>query len=96
LDEGLVSYHNSLIASCWLIPGAFIVYSIFSETDPAEHARIKKPIAKYFSSAGVAPLEPHVDDSVALLCKQFEERYANGGDKMGSSFDFGEWCMYCK
>lgn len=76
--------------------GSQIIYNIFSETNPEEHARIKKPIAKYFSASGVASMEPHVDKAVALFAKQLGTRFAGKDNKMGQPFNFGDWCMFCK
>ena len=75
--------------------GGQIFYNIFSETDPVEHARMKKPIAKYFTSAGVLPMEPHVSSVLCQFVKQLEKQSANAGEEMGAPFDFGEWIMYC-
>lgn len=72
-----------------------LFYNIFSEVRAPEHASIKKPIAKYFSPAGVAPLEPHVDAVLATLCRRLDEQFA-GEDAMGPSFDFGDWVVYCE
>lgn len=67
-----------------------LFFNIFSEVRAAEHARMKKPIAKYFSPNGVAPLEPHVDAVVAHLCKALDERFGDG-----QAFDFGRWMIFC-
>lgn len=76
--------------------GPHIFYNIFSETDPVEHARIKKPIAKYFTTSGVLPMEPHVDTVLSYFVKQLEKKSAEAGKEMGAPFDFGEWVMYCE
>lgn len=68
-----------------------LFYNIFSEVRAPEHSRIKKPVAKYFSPNGVAPLEPHVDVVCGILAKQFAERFGDG-----QSFDFGDWMNFCK
>jgi hypothetical protein len=72
-----------------------LFYNIFSEVRAPEHAAMKKRIAKYFSPAGVAPLEPHVDAVLATFCRRLDEQFAGEGT-MGSSFDFGEWVVYCE
>lgn len=72
-----------------------LYFNIFSEVRPEEHARIKKPIAKYFSATGVAPLEPHVDAVLATLCGVIDQRFA-GDEAFGPSFDFAEWMQFCK
>lgn len=72
-----------------------IMYNVFSETDPVAHARMKKPIAKYYSPAGVAPLEPNLDSVIGHLCRRFEDQFSGGGDgKMGMPFNFGEWLLF--
>lgn len=58
---------------------------------------MKKPVAKYWTTSSVARMELHIDTVVAFLVKQLETNFATGGEeKMGKSFDFGEWCMFCK
>lgn len=77
--------------------GRETVYNIFSEVRPAEHSRMKKPVAKYWTTSSVARMEPHVDTVVAFFAKQLESNFATGGvQAMGKSFDFGDWCMFCK
>ena len=71
-----------------------LFFNIFSEVRSAEHARIKKPIAKYFSAAGVAQFEPHVDAVLASLVRVFDERFA-AEDGFGEAFDFSSWMNYC-
>ncbi|KAK5659587.1 hypothetical protein OQA88_789 [Cercophora sp. LCS_1] len=70
-----------------------VVYNLFSEIDKAKHAAEKKPIAKYYSPNGIAPLEPHVDKIVQLLCGELDKRFATGS-AAGKPFDFGEWILY--
>ncbi|KAH8880968.1 cytochrome P450 [Thozetella sp. PMI_491] len=71
-----------------------IVYSIFSTSDPSEHARMKRPVAKHFSVGSFAAMEPHMDEAIDNLCYQLEHRFI---DKEGraKSFDLGEWISYC-
>lgn len=77
--------------------GRDTVYNIFSEVRPAEHSRMKKPVAKYWTTSSVSRMEPHIDTVVALFAKQLETNFATGGEnEMGKSFDFGEWCLFCK
>ncbi|KAI4595116.1 hypothetical protein KJ359_007091 [Pestalotiopsis sp. 9143b] len=101
--------YSSLIKTCFDVQGVWektewhgvsgavvdgkLFYNIFSETRAAEHAKIKKPIAKYFSPSGVAPLEPHVDAVLSSLCRIFSEKFAGDG-KFGDAFDFGSWVLY--
>lgn len=75
--------------------GKEIRYNIFSEVRPAEHTRMKKPIAKYWTTSAVARMEPHVDSVVAFFAKQLQDRYADGGARtMGEAFNFGDWAMF--
>lgn len=58
---------------------------------------MKKPVAKYWTTASVARMEPHIDSVVAFFAKQLSDRFAAsaGEEKMGEAFDFGQWCMFC-
>lgn len=68
-----------------------ITYNLFSLRDPAEHAQQKRPVAKMYSVAGVLALEPHVDDTIRLLCDQLERRYADGLKEC----NLGDWISFC-
>lgn len=58
---------------------------------------MKKPVAKYWTTSSVSRMEPHIDTVVGFFVKQLESKFATGGEQeMGESFDFGEWCMFCK
>lgn len=91
-----------LLQSDWHAVSGFKVgrqtlYNIFSEVRPAEHNRMKKPVAKYWTTSSVSRMEPHVDAVVAFFAKQLDSKFAtDAGNEMGKSFDFGEWCMFCK
>jgi len=67
---------------------------MFSTTDPAEHARIKRPVAKYYSSSNVLALESHMDEILDDLCRRLESGFANG-PKRGTDCDLGDWIAYC-
>ncbi|KAK8087524.1 hypothetical protein PG997_002485, partial [Apiospora hydei] len=79
-----------------------VVFNLFSLQDPAEHARQKRPVAKHYSPAGVLTLEPHVDETIRLLCRRLEERYMSANDGEGTSelfssgFVIGQWIKMCK
>ncbi|EGO59223.1 hypothetical protein NEUTE1DRAFT_121081 [Neurospora tetrasperma FGSC 2508] len=81
-------YHNNSA-----IVNGKITYHIFSTTSPTEHAKMKRPVAKYYSTSYVQALEPHVDAVLNDFCKYVEERFINvpGGPK---ELDFGEWLGY--
>lgn len=66
------------------------MYNLFSEIDSKKHAKEKRPIAKYYSTTGVATLEPHMDRMIGDLCQTLETRFL----KFGASFDLGRWLMY--
>ena len=59
------------------------------------HARERRPVAKYYSPAGVAPLERHMDRSIEVLCGQLEQRYMSGGNA-GQPCDLGAWIDFCE
>ncbi|KAI1856230.1 hypothetical protein JX265_011742 [Neoarthrinium moseri] len=71
-----------------------VAYNIFSETNSAEHARIKKPIAKYYSMNGVLTLQPHIDNVLGHFVRQIDARFVGTGEEMGPAFDFGQWVLY--
>lgn len=72
-------------------------FNIFSEVRPAEHSRMKKPIAKYWTTSAVARMEPHIDTVVAFFAKQLQDQFADGPPgAMGKAFDFGQWAMFCE
>lgn len=78
------------------MPNGQIVYNVFSITDPAEHARMQRPIAKHFSSSGVLALEPLADQSIQQLCDTLESRFTgSSGDTKGEPCDLGEWLAFC-
>ncbi|KAK4213314.1 cytochrome P450 [Rhypophila decipiens] len=81
-------YHNNST----IIDGK-ITYHMFSTTDQVEHARMKRPIAKYYSIGSVLALEPTMDVVVNDFCKQLEKRFMTGpsGPK---ECDLGEWIAY--
>lgn len=78
-----------------MMPNGQIVYNVFSTTDPAEHSRMQRPIAKHFSSSGVLALEPLTDRSIQQLCDSLESRFASSGSTKGEPCDLGEWLAYC-
>ena len=88
LSRQTAFYHNNAA----LVNGR-IVHNMFSAIEPADHARIKRPVAKYYSSSSVLALEPHVDEMIDDLCQQLERRFVEGQD--GTECDLGEWIAYC-
>ncbi|KAF9887541.1 hypothetical protein FE257_010119 [Aspergillus nanangensis] len=66
-----------------------IIYNLFSECNPEEHARQKRPIAKHYSMAGVLRLEPHIDEMIACLCQRLEEKFFDG-----LTCDLDQWIRF--
>ncbi|KAK3294499.1 cytochrome P450 [Chaetomium fimeti] len=62
-------------------------FHMFSTTDQAEHARMKRPVAKYFSLGHVLALEPHMDTVITDLMKNLDDRFVNPK----KTCDLGEW-----
>ncbi|KAK7932552.1 hypothetical protein PG985_003264, partial [Apiospora marii] len=69
-----------------------ITYHLFSEINQENHARMKRPIAPYYSASSVAGLEPLMDKVIREFCGHLETRFMS--DK-GQFFDFGEWIAFC-
>ncbi|KAK7750013.1 hypothetical protein SLS62_008005 [Diatrype stigma] len=72
-----------------------IKYNVFSETDPATHARMRKPVAKYYSMNGVLPFEPSVDSVLGHFVRQLDMRFCGDNGEMGRTFDIGQWILCC-
>lgn len=68
---------------------------MFSTTDQAEHARLKRPIVKYYSIGNVLANESTMDDVISDFCKELENRFMTGpsGQK---ECDLGEWIAFCE
>ncbi|KAK8062863.1 cytochrome P450 [Apiospora hydei] len=64
-----------------------IVYNIFSQTDPGIHTLWRKPISKHYSTNGVLPLEPHIDNVLTEFCTTLESRYPIGFLEKGCDFN---------
>ncbi|RYP65890.1 hypothetical protein DL771_008074 [Monosporascus sp. 5C6A] len=73
--------------------GKKILYNIFSECNPAEHTRIKKPVAKYFSSTGVSVMEPHVNSVLAFFVKRLDDQFTEHAG-FGKPLKFDEWASF--
>ncbi|ODA79240.1 hypothetical protein RJ55_04833 [Drechmeria coniospora] len=71
-----------------------IVYNIFSTTDRAEHARMKRPVAKFYSPGAVLAMEPLVDAVLSDLCRHLEARFIDNGNG-DKECDLGSWIAYC-
>ncbi|QKD59202.2 cytochrome P450 [Fusarium oxysporum Fo47] len=64
-----------------------IKHNLFSTTSPAEHAQMKKPMAKYYSSSNVLTMEVKMNQVIEELCKQIDNRQPFGYMKKGHDFD---------
>lgn len=82
-------YHNNSA----VIDGK-ITYHLFSTTDQAEHARMKRPIVKYYSQSSVIGLEPLFDDLIRDFCGHLENRFMNVAER--KECDLGEWIGFCR
>lgn len=83
-------YHSSSA----IIDGK-ITYHLFSTTDQVEHARMKKPIVKYYSMSSVLAMEPAMNEVISDFCDHLERRFMLG-DNEGKVFDLGQWIAFCK
>ncbi|KAI5465273.1 cytochrome P450 [Mariannaea sp. PMI_226] len=79
-------YHNNSA----IIDGK-ITYHLFSTTDQVEHARMKRPIVKYYSQSSVLGLEPLFDELIEDFCGHLEKRFMN---ETGKKCDLGAWIGY--
>lgn len=70
------------------------MYALFGETCPQVHAHMKRPIAKFYASNGVLPLEPHIDDIISLFRRRLEEEHMNQPNS-GRPCDMANWLLYC-
>ncbi|CVK91793.1 related to pisatin demethylase / cytochrome P450 monooxygenase [Fusarium proliferatum] len=77
-------YHNNSA----VINGK-ITYHLFSTTDQVEHARMKRPIVKYYSQSSVMGLESLFDGLISDFCGHLEKRFMSRSEP--KAFDFGEW-----
>lgn len=82
-------YHNSSS----YIDGK-LTYHLFSTTDQAAHARMKRPIVKYYSMSSVLAMEPHVNRVLGDFCKHLENRFMDKTGAPSSDCDLGRWIAY--
>ncbi|KAK3323775.1 cytochrome P450 [Cercophora scortea] len=75
------------------IVNGVVTPTLFSATDPAVHARMKKPIAKYYSVGNILSFEARADALVKHFCNELERRYINGPDGP-KAFDLSEWIIF--
>ncbi|KAK4194406.1 putative cytochrome P450 E-class, group I [Triangularia verruculosa] len=79
-------YHNNSA----LVNGK-ITYHMFSTTDQAEHAQMKRPIVKHYSLGGVLAIEPHMDNVLGELMQHFDNRFIKVPNQ---TCDLGEWIAF--
>ncbi|CAK7221524.1 hypothetical protein SBRCBS47491_004554 [Sporothrix bragantina] len=82
-------YHNSSA----YIDGK-LTYHLFSTTDQPAHARMKRPIVKYYSMSSVLAMEPHVNRVLGDLCTHLEMRFMDKAGQPSSDCDLGRWIAY--
>ncbi|KAF5001839.1 hypothetical protein FDECE_10828 [Fusarium decemcellulare] len=81
-------YHNSST----YIDGK-LTYHLFSTTDQVEHARMKRPIVKYYSMSSVLAMEGEVNPVISDFCDHLERRFMEKENK-DKRFDFGQWIAF--
>ncbi|EFX04226.1 benzoate 4-monooxygenase cytochrome p450 [Grosmannia clavigera kw1407] len=70
-----------------------ITHDVFSTSNQAEHARMKRPIVKYYSMSSVLKLETRANDVLSDLCRHLEHRFMDGENE-GKDCNFGEWIAF--
>ncbi|KAK4031758.1 cytochrome P450 [Parachaetomium inaequale] len=65
-------------------------FTIFSELDQGQHARMKRPLAKFISLGHVLALEPHMDSVVNELIGYIDTRFV----KPKKTCNLGEWIAF--
>lgn len=71
-----------------------ITYHLFSTTDQEEHARMKRPIVKYYSQGSVLTLEPLMDTVIGDFCDHLENRFIKDNQRL--ECDLGQWIGFCE
>ncbi|KAL1838075.1 hypothetical protein VTJ49DRAFT_3095 [Mycothermus thermophilus] len=67
-----------------------ILYNMFSEVDPARHAKTKRPVVRHFSVSAVQTLEPQVDSILTDFLKVLQQRYV----ETEKTCHFVDWLTY--
>lgn len=65
---------------------------MFSETDSVKHARLKRPIARYFTVPSVLAMEPHMNKVLDDFCDYLDKRFVG----TGKACVLGDWLSYCE
>jgi hypothetical protein len=65
---------------------------MFSETNNIEHARMKRPVVKYYSLPRAIAMEGHIDKMLLELCEHIRLRFI----KPGKVCELGKWISYCE
>ncbi|TRX90036.1 hypothetical protein FHL15_009137 [Xylaria flabelliformis] len=79
---------HDVIKTVAVIDG-MITYQLFSEIDPVNHARMKRPIVKYFTMRNVLSKEILMDKVIKDMCEHLNTSF---NDK---DCDLGEWIAFC-
>ncbi|KAL2264593.1 hypothetical protein VTJ83DRAFT_7103 [Remersonia thermophila] len=67
-----------------------LLSNIFSEVDPAQHAKMKRPVVRHYSVSAVQALEPQVDSVLTDLLSLLQRRYV----EKEQACDVGEWLNF--
>jgi hypothetical protein len=65
--------------------------AVFNTQDEELHKQLRSPIASLYSMTNVVKLEPLVDQTLAVLWKQLDQRFLSANDK---PFYLGNWLQY--
>jgi len=84
---------EAYLASSALVDG-HVVYNLFSVLDKDKHAAEKRQIGKFYSAAGSAAFESHMDSTIKELCSELESRFMNVPMSTQKPVDLGKWILY--
>ncbi|KAK3356504.1 cytochrome P450 [Lasiosphaeria hispida] len=68
-------------------------YTLFAEPDHDEHSRVKRPIAKYYTTGATLAVEPHMDRAITEFCEQLDQRFVSGPSG-AKQCDLWKWSLY--
>ena len=64
--------------------------AVFNTQDEDMHKHLRCPIAPLYSMTNVVKFEPLVDQTLAVLLKQLDDRFLSNN----MPFDLGDWLQY--
>ena len=76
------------------------ITAIFMTKDEEQHKQIKSPVAHLYNMSATVGREGVVDETLAVLCREIDERFVAGdggketGKGKGEVFDMADWCQY--